>query len=325
MNGKFPASYDFQQAMNPGSAPPTISVLMAVYNCARYLQPAIDSILNQTFTDFEFLIIDDGSTDTSMRILQSYAAQDNRIQLTVRQNRGIAKTSNELLALAHGNLLARMDGDDIALPDRFARQVEFLQHHPEVVCVGGAIDWIDEKGYRLGHSPMPSEDAELQRLMLGGISLLHHPTAMMRRSAVVQVGGYDETMIASSDLDLWLRLGEIGKLANLPDTVLLYRLHGESITQAKQDRQAKDALAACQRAWTRRGIQGQFIRQPADHLNQLDFWLKYGWQGFCNQQRDVAKRCGIRAVTTQPRSIEAWRLLACALIKPLPPTHPADS
>lgn len=297
---------------------PTISVLMPVYNCERYLQAAIDSILNQTFTQFEFLILDDGSTDGSVRILQQAADQDRRIQVKIRQNRGIAASLNELLALAQGEFLARMDADDMALPDRFALQVEFLQHHPQVVCVGGAIDWIDAKGQRLGHCPMPLEDQELQALMLKGISLLHHPATMMRRSALLQVEGYDETMIASSDLDLWLRLGEIGRLANLPDTVLQYRLHRQSITQAKQDQQAKDALAACQRAWTRRGITGQFMRQPADHLNQLDFWLKYGWQGFCNQQRDVAQRCGIQAVLTQPRSLAAWKLLACALIKPLP-------
>lgn len=297
---------------------------MSVYNCERYLKPAVDSILNQTYLDFEFLILDDGSTDASVRILQNYAAQDHRIRLKMRENRGIAKTSNELLALAQGEFIARMDADDVALPDRFARQVEFLQQHPEVVCVGGAIDWINEKGNLLGHCSMPVENAELQQLLLGGISMLHHPTAMMRRSALLQVGGYNETMIASSDLDLWLRLGELGKLANLSDTVLRYRLHRQSITQAKQDQQAKDALDACQRAWERRGIAGQFIRQPADHLNQLEFWLKYGWQGFCHQQRDVARRCGIRAVATQPQSMEAWKLLACALIKPLP-ARPAGS
>lgn len=310
--------------MNSGiSASPQISVLMPVYNCERYLKAAIDSILSQTFPDFEFLILDDGSTDGSVQILQDYAAQDKRIRFKAQDNSGIAKTLNRLVAMAQGEFLARMDADDIALPERFARQVEFLQQHPEVVCVGGAIDWIDEKGHLLGHCEMPTEDAELQRLLLGGISLLHHPTATMRRTAILQVGGYNETMIASSDLDLWLRLGEIGQLANLPDTVLQYRLHRQSITQAKQDQQAKDALAACQRAWKRRGIEGEFLRQPADHLNQLEFWLKYGWQGFCNQQREVAKRCGIRAVATQPRSKEAWKLLACALFKPLP--HPADS
>ncbi|MFM7428012.1 MAG: glycosyltransferase family 2 protein [Elainella sp.] len=109
--------------MNP--AAPLISVLMPVYNSARYLKPAIDSILAQSFGDFEFLILDDGSTDRSSQILQSYAAQDARIHVTRRENQGVAKSLNQLIAQAQGELIARMDADDIALPDRFARQVAF--------------------------------------------------------------------------------------------------------------------------------------------------------------------------------------------------------
>jgi glycosyltransferase involved in cell wall biosynthesis len=304
--------------MTQPTQPPTISVLMSVYNSARYLAEAVDSILNQSFGDFEFLILDDGSQDNSVTILQAYAAQDPRIRLTLRENRGITKSLNELIAQARGELVARMDADDIALPERFAQQVAFLQQHPEVICLGGALDWIDANSQHIGHCPMPQSDSELQRQMLGGVSLLHHPTAMLRRSALLQVGGYDETMQTSADLDLWLRLGELGELANLPNTVLQYRLHPGSITHAKQSRQAADALAACQRAWKRRGIQGEFLRPPADHLNQQQFWLRCGWDGFLAGKRDVARRCGLRAIATQPLNLEAWKLLGCAVIKPTP-------
>jgi glycosyltransferase involved in cell wall biosynthesis len=300
------------------SGTPQISVLMPVHNSSRYLSQAVESILHQTLTDFEFLIIDDGSSDASPQILQAYVEQDARIQLTRQENRGIAKTRNQLLFQARGELVACMDADDVALPDRFARQVEFLQQHPQVVCLGGALDWIDYQGRCLGHCPMPEDNAEIQRLLLGGISLLHHPTAMARRAALWQVGGYDETMVASSDLDLWLRLGEIGELANLPDTLLHYRLHRKSITQARQTRQTADALAACQRAWQRRGIQAEFIRQPADHLKQPQFWLRCGWESFLQGRRAIARHCGIQAVMLQPFNREAWKLLGCALIKAIP-------
>jgi len=307
--------------MTPAISTPTIpaiSVLMPVYNNARYLAEAVESILNQSFTDFEFLILDDGSQDRSVAMLQDYAARDSRIRLTLRENRGIAKSLNQLIAQATGDLVARMDADDVALPERFAQQVAFLRQYPQVLCLGGALDWIDAQSRLIGHCPMPQTDAELQQLLLGGISMLHHPTAMIRRSALLQVGGYDETMEASADLDLWLRLGEIGQLANLPNTVLQYRLHTNSITHAKQAQQAIDALAACQRAWKRRGIQGEFIRQPADHLNQQRFWLRCGWDGFAAGERDIARRCGLRAISTQPLNLEAWKLLAYALIKPVP-------
>lgn len=304
------------------SAAPTISVALTVYNSDRYLSRCLDSILNQTFADFEFLIIDDGSTDQSLRILRDYATQDPRIRLTHQANLGIPKTRNALLQQATGDFVAVMDADDVALPDRFAQQVDFLRSYPDVVCVGSAVDWIDESDRYLGHCPMPEQNEEIQRLLVGGISMLHHPCTMVQRAAMLQVGGYDESMVASSDLDLWLRLGEIGQLANLPQTLLHYRLHSQSITHSKQRRQSQDALHACQRAWQRRGIQGQFIRQPSDHFYQTDFWLRCGWLGFTGQRRDVARRCGVKAIASQPLDLNAWKLLACALIKPLPQNVP---
>jgi glycosyltransferase involved in cell wall biosynthesis len=305
-------------------AAPRISVLMPVYNGERYLKPAIESVLAQTCGDFELLIRDDGSRDGSWKLMQAYAAEDDRLRISRQANQGIAKTRNQLLADARGEFIATMDADDVMLPERLARQVEFLVAQPQVVCVGGALDWIDERGRLLGHCEMPENDADIQQLLLGGISLLHHPCTMARRAALLQVGGYNETMVASSDLDLWLRLGEIGALANLPDTVLQYRLHRQSITHAQQAQQAADALAACQRAWKRRGIQGEFIRQPADHLKQHHFWLRCGWSNFLNGQRDIARYCGLRAISTQPADWQAWKLLACALVKPTPLPTPVN-
>lgn len=304
--------------------PPLVSVLIAVYNSAPYLPAAIESVLSQTLTNFECLLIDDGSTDRSWQILQTYAAQDARLRIFRQENQGIARTRNRLLAEARAELIATMDADDIMLPDRLRRQVQFLEDHPEVVCVGGALDWIDRRGRVLGHCPMPLDDAEIQELLLGGVSLLHHPCTMARRSVLLQSGGYDPTLKASVDLDLWLRLGELGQLANLPDTVLQYRLHADSITQAQQQRQAQDALTACQRAWQRRGIQAVFIRQPADHLKQQQFWLDRGWQNFLAGQRSIARYCGWQAIKTQP-SWEAWKLWICTWIKPIPAAPSGNS
>lgn len=297
---------------------PSVSVLIAVYNSDRYVAGAIESVLQQTFTDFECLLIDDGSTDRSGQILQAYAARDSRLRIFQQPNGGIAKTRNRLLAEAKADLVAVMDADDVMLPDRLERQVQFLAAHSQVVCVGGALDWIDPQGRIIGHLEMPQSDAEIQQLLLGGVSLLHHPCTMARRSALLQVGGYDETLVASVDLDLWLRLGEVGQLANLSETVLQYRLHSRSITHAQQLRQSQDALTACQRAWERRGIRGEFIRQPADHLQHQQFWLGHGWTHFLQGRRSIARHCGIQAIAIQPFNWEAWKLLGCALLKPTP-------
>lgn len=294
---------------------PTISVLMPVYNSERYLKQAIESILSQTFTDFEFLIIDDGSRDGSAALLQTYAAQDPRIKLTIRHNCGIAKTLNEMLFQAKGELIARMDADDIALPDRFQQQVEFLHQHPEIVCVGSAQEWIDSEGNFLREWSPPADDDTIQSLILTGKSQICHPSAMMRRQAVLQVNGYNESMITASDLDLWLKLGEIGQLANLPDRLLKYRFHDSAISEKRLKEQHHNARSACQRAWERRNIQGHY-EATSSWRHETIIWC--GWRMFNQGKRRSAITYGLRAIKAIPSNWEGWKLLACALVKRLP-------
>lgn len=305
--------------MNPA---PTISVLMPVYNAEKYLAAAVESILNQTFREFEFLMIDDGSTDRSLAILQRYAARDARIRLSSRANTGYVVALNEMLALAQGEFIARMDADDVALPDRFARQVEFLRAHPEVVCVGGAQDWIDEAGRVLFHCDVQETDAEIQQLALTGQTPINHPSALIRRAAMLQVGGYDVELHPAEDLDLWLKLGEVGGLANLKDTVTLYRQHTHSESERHQTKQLHQKRLACERAWQRRGIRAQFEAtepwRPTDRPSRHRFLLRYGWQFFNTGQRLAAITYGIKAIQALPLAVDGWKLLVCALIKPLP-------
>jgi glycosyltransferase involved in cell wall biosynthesis len=303
---------------------PTVSVLFPVYNAERYLAQAVESILNQTFCDFELLIIDDGSTDRSLQILQAYAAQDARIQLTSRPNQGLIATLNEMLHQAAGEFLARMDADDIATPDRLTLQVRFLQQHPEVVCVGGAFDLIDSQGRTVQWIPMPEQNDAIQQMLLIGRTIINHPCALIRRAALMQIGGYDLEMKTVEDLDMLLKLGEIGQLANLPDTVLQYRFHLNSISAQNTVFQTQMAKTACERAWQRRGISGSYdspqpwYRPLPAPDSQQQFWHRYGWWAFCNGLRLTAAQCGIRAVLTKPTTLESWKLLLCALLRPIP-------
>jgi glycosyltransferase involved in cell wall biosynthesis len=308
--------------MSHSPSAPTISVLMPVYNAQRYLAEAVESILNQTFEDFEFLIIDDGSTDRSRKILERYAAQDPRIVLISRPNAGFVATLNELLSKAKGELIARMDADDISLSDRFARQVEFLRQNPDVVCVGGAQDWIDEAGRLLLYHKEAEQDTEIQQQLLCGRTAINHPSALIRRAALLQVGGYDASLFPAEDLDLWLKLGEIGKLANLSNTVIKYRQHSRSISEIKQLEQTQHRQKACEQAWQRRGIKGQFEVgepwRPVDSLSRHRYMLRYGWWFFNTGQRYAAVVYGLKAIQAVPSAPEGWKLLACALIKRLP-------
>lgn len=302
---------------------PTVSVLMPVYNAERYLAEAVESILAQTFKDFEFIIVDDGSTDASLKILETYAKRDERIRLKSRENIGYAKTLNEMLTQAKGDFIARMDADDIALPERLARQVEFLQRESAVVCVGGLPEVIDEKGRLLTRIKLPRNNDEIQQMILSGQVVLSHPTVMIRRSALLEVGGYDDAMVPAEDLDLWLRLGEVGELANLEDTLLKYRMHTKSVSAQNSSRQYLRAREACERAWRRRGIEGRFeVTQPwrpgSDRPSQHKHLLMCGWWAFNSSQRQTALIYAMKAIATLPLAFEGWKLLSCAVIKRLP-------
>jgi glycosyltransferase involved in cell wall biosynthesis len=309
------------------SQTPLISVMMPVYNAERYVGQAIDSILAQTLGDFEFLIADDGSTDNSLSLLKTYVEQDQRIRLTSNPNQGVSRTRNQMLQQARGEFIAVMDADDIALPERFALQIDFLRQHPAVICVGGSHHLIDDAGRLLTFLALPQTDAEIQKAALAGHGSICHPCAMIRRYALEKIGGYDEAYRSAHDLDVWLKLGEIGKLANLPQPLLQYRIHPNSVSGRNPISQRLEAQHACEQAWRRRGIQGQFEagnvwRPEGDRASRHHFMLQYGWWAFNSRQRQTALLYGWRAVSALPLSLEGWRLLICAAIKPLPDLPP---
>jgi glycosyltransferase involved in cell wall biosynthesis len=299
---------------------------MSVYNAGPFLRPAVESILAQTFGDFEFLIIDDGSTDGSREVLRDYAARDPRIRLAVRPNTGLTPTLNEGLQQARGEFVARMDCDDVALPDRFEKQVAALRADPSLVCVGGYFELIDGKGRLLTRLRPPTGDETIQKLLLRGHTAICHPAAMMRRDAVTKVGGYDPYFKTTQDLDLWLRLGEVGRLGNVPEVVLKFRQHESSVSETKREEQRRFGREACERAWKRRGIADGVYeadepwRPGKDRSSRHRFALRYGWWGFNSGARRTALAYGWKAITILPLNPDGWKLLASALVKPVPPT-----
>ncbi|GAM06002.1 glycosyltransferase [Novosphingobium sp. MBES04] len=212
--------------------PPAISVVLSVYNGERYLAQAIESVLAQTFADFEFLILDDGSRDGSRAILERYARRDARIRLTLRENRGLIVSLNELVVLARAPIIARMDADDICRSDRFALQYAFLDAHPEYGVVGSWSADIDAEGRPLapiGADHPCTHDEMLAAIARGG-QLICHPSAMMRRSVVVDAGGYHAAFRHCEDLDLWLRLASLTQLGNIPERLLQYRRYPAQVS-----------------------------------------------------------------------------------------------
>jgi glycosyltransferase involved in cell wall biosynthesis len=214
------------------SSAPRVSVLMPVYDGERFLAEAIESVLAQSYTAFELLVVDDGSRDASLAIAERYARADPRVRvLRNERNLGIVKTRNRAFAEAdpRSEFFALFDADDVCLPERFALQVAFLDAHPDHALVGGNTLIIDERGRVVGRRAYPSSHADIARVITR-YNPIAQPNCMLRRSAVEAVGAYDERYARCQDYDLWLRVAARFKLANLPEFTLKYRI---SATQGK--------------------------------------------------------------------------------------------
>ncbi|WP_353230835.1 glycosyltransferase [Novosphingobium sp.] len=255
---------------------PGISVAMSVYNGERFLAAAIDSVLAQTCPDFEFLVMDDGSTDASPAILADYAARDPRLRVFTRRNRGLIASLNELLALARAPLVARMDADDVCLPDRFEQQARFLGEHAEVGVVGTWTEDIDENGapYPLHVADHPLDHAGFVAAVVTGALLLCHPAVMFRRDLVRDVGGYHPAFRHCEDLDLWLRLASVTRIANLPQRLLRYRHYsGQVSNRHATEQQINAAISRLAYAERRAGHTDPTVAlqvmPPIDDLDRL--------------------------------------------------------
>lgn len=253
-----------------GGAQPRVTVLMAVRNGERHVPAAARSILAQTLEDFEFLIVDDGSADGTGGILADLERGDARVRVLRQAPAGLTVSLNRGLDLARGEYLARMDADDLARPERLARQAAFLDAHPGVVAVGCQVELIDEWDRPIGPLEMPLGHEDIDGAHIRGLAgRLIHPAAMLRTSALREVGGYRATFETSQDYDLWLRLAEIGRLANLPDTLLAFRQHAGSVSGQRRQRQARDVFAIWTEACRRRGLE-----VPAELPPAQSGWLK---------------------------------------------------
>jgi hypothetical protein len=207
---------------------PAVSVVMPVRDGGVFLAAAMESILGQTLTALELVVVDDGSTDGTADLLAQYADRDRRVRVVRQSAVGLGAALRIGCDLAQGDLLARMDADDIAVPDRLARQVAFLSRHPAVAVVGSAVTYVDPSGATIKVGPATPDDATI-RERLQREAVFFHPTVLMRRSAYRAVGGYRSVAVPCEDLDLWLRLAERYELANLTEPLLRYRLHPSQI------------------------------------------------------------------------------------------------
>jgi glycosyltransferase involved in cell wall biosynthesis len=293
-------------------AAPTVSVVMPVFQAAGFLAEAIESILAQTHPDLELIAVDDGSTDASGEILERYAKRDPRLIVARKCHEGVIRARNAGLSLARAPFVACMDADDVSLPDRLARQVSALTARPDVVCIGGGFDVIDASNRLLNRVLPPCEHAAILAMALLGHSPICGSNAMFRTREVLAIGGYDEAADFAEDLDLWLRLGETGRLANLPDVISRVRFHDASQSATEQERQLDAIHDVVNRARQLRGIEQRIERPPpwrplATRRSRHAFAVGWAFSAWRTGERRTALVYALRALRIDPLGAPLWK------------------
>ena len=303
--------------MQSVSAVPRVSVLLPVYNAEAYVGEAVRSILAQTYTDFELLVIDDGSTDASPRILADLARGDARMCLKSRPNRGNIATLNELIDMAQGEYFARMDHDDIAVPQRFARQVEFLDSHSEVVAVGSRALFIDDEGLPLMVAMHHYSHEQIERALMTPELGVIHPSVMMRARACRAIGGYRAEYLHAEDLDFFLRMGEVGRLQNIAEPLLQYRTHASSVSFRYKETQWSSAKKAVEAALARRGVSPESVTiagLPGGRVETpAELHRRWGWWALGAGHLRTARKHARLALFADPMSLANYKLVACVI------------
>ncbi len=248
------------------SETPLVSVVMAVYNGQPFLRAAMDSILNQTYTNFELIVIDDASTDATAEILHAY--NDPRIKIVTNLNNiGQTRSLNKGIEMARGSLIARHDADDTSYPERFEQQVDYMLAHPDVGLLGTSYEVISDSGQILEEVVLPTTHEALCERMEDG-NIFCHGSVMFTASAVAKVGGYNPGFRVTQDYDLWLRLSEVSRIANLPALLYRFRFDGNSVSRTKRRLQLAYRQLALKLARQRRnGLPEDPV--PADVLREF--------------------------------------------------------
>ena len=296
---------------------PEATVVLCIYNGEKYLAQAIDSVLQQDFQNFELFLLDDGSTDGTLQIIREYEKRDRRCKVFTGPNLGLIGSRNLGISHANSDLIVLMDADDICMPNRLSTQIRYLNEHPDCVAVGAAALLIDPQGDPLKELLLAEDHAGIDAAhMAGHGGAIVNPSTMMRKQAVLQVGGYRKEFLHAEDIDLFLRLAEIGQLANIPVQLLQYRQHLGSIGYQHAQKQRDSADKAVNSARQRRGLAPLSVAQREQsgleiRTSRFDVYNKWAWWALNGGHLKTARRYAWLAIRTAPFKRSNLRLLAC--------------
>jgi glycosyltransferase involved in cell wall biosynthesis len=302
-----------------GSPPPRVSFAMPAKDVELWIEEATWSCLRQTMRDLEVVAVNDGSVDATGEILDRIARRDSRLRVIHRPRgkpEGLAQSIIDSVAACRADVILRMDADDVSMPRRAELQLKAFENRPDLVLVGGGANYIDPYGFELGVADTPDDHDTLDQHHLrgkGGVIL--HPAAAMRRDALEQAGGYRTKFDTAEDVDLFLRLAEVGRIGNIEERVVSYRLHPKSVSHARREEQVGRVLGIVAEARERRGlpaitedqIETSLPKPAAEQLNQ------WGWMAMKRNDLRAARGFAGRLLREKPLSKQSWRLAYCAL------------
>lgn len=290
------------------SISPRVSVVMSVHNGARHLSEAVASILGQRFCDFEFLVIDDGSTDETPWLLE--AVNDPRMRVIRQRQTGLTRSLITAMELARGEYVARQDADDVSMDSRLQMQAKFLDTHPEVAVVGSSVIAIAPEGDRIAQYFYPTGHRALVARLNQVRNPLPHTSQMLRRSAVMKVGGYREFFLKAQDYDLLLRMSEHFRLASMPEPLCKLRLAPDSVTaENATGEQFEYTLIALAAAMMRRETGTDPLQTPegAAFVQRFRIWYRSGRQPIRFNSQLLRRR--FRIALAERKMLEALRCL----------------
>ncbi|MBX3069824.1 MAG: glycosyltransferase [Thermomicrobiales bacterium] len=298
---------------------PLLSVVMPVLNAELYLREAVESVLDQSFTDFELLVVDNGSTDATMDIVSQLAERDSRITSLICTEPGVAFALNAGLDASRGDWIARMDADDIAHPERFERQLSFLRQNPDTTLVSTHAWMVGPTGKVVGASEFGPRSRTEFRDMANRVDVrLLHPSVIFKRQVIIDVGKYPVDYPYSEDFALWSRLAESNyTMLTIPEKLLYYRVHDGSIGSARIRQQTESAALVrenVQRA--RAGLPSLTLESFRAQRNQQPYWRRIRRE--IRLQSRIAYRRGGGLISSGERKGYLWLLASALLWPPLP-------
>lgn len=304
--------------MNTSTTQPAVSIVMAVYNRADYLPQALASLRWQTLTNWECICVDDGSTDATPDVLAAFAAADNRFRILRQENAGVVAALDRGDRAARADWIARMDSDDVALPERLERQRAYVEEHPDVVGLGGNVLMVDPEGASIGLGNYALSHAEIeQHLLAGRGETIAHPTLFYRRDLLERIGGHRIEFGPAHDADFLIRLAQHGKLANLEETLLLYRQHPGNLCRVKQAEMTQLLRQVRREAHEARGLPVPAADKDAKPTRARSSTLVGKWARLAARHGNVATAWRLlkQQITSDPFSPYTARITAEVILR----------